>query len=377
MDFGTLLQYVRDRKKLALELRAEDLELIRRECLTGRRECGGNFTISSLETPMDVYRLKIDRWVYGEYASLQLPRSAIEFHTHPKRCLNANTCAVPVPSPQDVVNMFVGFSNETTLLHFLMTSHWLYAMVVSKSHKSVGFNATALADVMAIYLRPIHDLYTNSDPQPSTPFAKAGFRGHRYQKLCQFLANRTKLTRQGYLTQWHLASVALGLQMKRFAVDIPHVKVTLTDTDLGVTVKFDALVRPSGTVSCTMPPIHTILSALRTNGRGTFVCNNERLQLHLIEDMQHIRHNADTWNAWRGLVEELHHQLHLFFYGGVMAPLANTALNQSQYTGSLYSALVEYVFAPKVRGKKVESRFRALYGTIWNLFGVQLKFYSL
>jgi len=44
----------------------------------------------------------------GGYNFIKLPRGLIDWHSHPGKCKNDNTCAIGIPSPADLKNIIIG-----------------------------------------------------------------------------------------------------------------------------------------------------------------------------------------------------------------------------------------------------------------------------
>jgi len=50
----------------------------------------------------------------GGYNFIQMPRGAVDWHSHPRKCKNRNVCAIGLPSPADMINITLGAMHGTS-----------------------------------------------------------------------------------------------------------------------------------------------------------------------------------------------------------------------------------------------------------------------
>jgi hypothetical protein len=91
------------------------------------KEHGGNFAIDFHRKVLIHGKLSI-----GEYNSLSMDRGVVDFHSHPRKCLNDKTCAIGVPSPDDLINILVG-AVYGTIGHLLYAASGTYVIKVRPS----------------------------------------------------------------------------------------------------------------------------------------------------------------------------------------------------------------------------------------------------
>ncbi len=63
----------------------------------------------------------------GAYSRVKFPRGVVDFHSHPSKCLNKNTCAVGLPSPADCCNVIKGAA-KGTLFHMVLSREGTYVL---------------------------------------------------------------------------------------------------------------------------------------------------------------------------------------------------------------------------------------------------------
>lgn len=91
-------------------------------CENSMIEWGGNFVLD-----FDKKRLMRGSLAKGAYNELRMERGVVDMHTHPKKCLNSQTCAMGVPSMDDMANITIG-SKYGTVAHLLYASEGTYAI---------------------------------------------------------------------------------------------------------------------------------------------------------------------------------------------------------------------------------------------------------
>jgi hypothetical protein len=74
-----------------------------RRYLNDMVEHGGNFALNT-----KTRKLFSGDERTGKYNQVDMTRNLINFHTHPRNCLNDDTCAVGIPSPADITNIVYG-----------------------------------------------------------------------------------------------------------------------------------------------------------------------------------------------------------------------------------------------------------------------------
>lgn len=73
-----------------------------------------------------------DETVKGGYDYIDIPRALIDWHSHPGKCKSRDVCALGVPSPDDMRNVFIGaFSGS--LGHLVYAKEGTFTIQVSPS----------------------------------------------------------------------------------------------------------------------------------------------------------------------------------------------------------------------------------------------------
>jgi hypothetical protein len=110
-----------------VQLNASDHARILKEVDTNR-EFGGNFALRSHNGTRQLY---IEKGGYGTLDTVDISRNIVEFHTHPRKCVD-DDCALGVPSPPDITNILIG-SAFGTQYHVLYSSDGVFVISVPKS----------------------------------------------------------------------------------------------------------------------------------------------------------------------------------------------------------------------------------------------------
>jgi hypothetical protein len=86
----------------------------RRACTGDMIEHGGNFFI-------DVHKGVVVGAIEneGRYSRIQMTRGLMDWHSHPSKCKNENSCALGIPSPDDIENIVMGaiYKNKGHLVY--------------------------------------------------------------------------------------------------------------------------------------------------------------------------------------------------------------------------------------------------------------------
>jgi len=85
-------------------------DLLRKNTDHGSTEIGGHFT--NHELTRAVYNI-------GTYDGITIKRGVIEFHSHPAKC-SSDRCTIPIPSPNDVINICIGQLNNPPMLYHIL-----------------------------------------------------------------------------------------------------------------------------------------------------------------------------------------------------------------------------------------------------------------
>lgn len=91
------------------------------------REYGGNLAFDMKTKTL--CRGDID---HGKYNGIQMSRGVVDWHSHPARCLNNDTCAIGLPSPADLKNIMVGALFGTSA-HLVYAKEGTYLVQVRAS----------------------------------------------------------------------------------------------------------------------------------------------------------------------------------------------------------------------------------------------------
>jgi hypothetical protein len=153
----------------------------------------------------------------GKYNRIEMSRGVVDWHSHPRRCLNNNTCALGLPSPMDLGNIILGSIYGTS-------AHMVYAA-----------EGTYVLQVKAPVLRIIRD-----SPQALGDFI--AFVMDRFERLHRrFIRTHMKYNR--YRMLWLEHANASGLHARLFKGDkTPKIRIF-----------YDCHLRPSLPRALTVP----------------------------------------------------------------------------------------------------------------------------
>lgn len=94
-----------------------------REGLQLDHERGGNL---QLDTKGQLHQ---NQTVTGKYSQIVMPRSIVDWHSHPAKC-RKNVCALGIPSPADIKNVFIGALSGSNG-HMVVSKEGIYAIRVA------------------------------------------------------------------------------------------------------------------------------------------------------------------------------------------------------------------------------------------------------
>lgn len=87
------------------------------------------------------------------YDAIEMHRGLVEFHTHPTPCKNNKVCTVPIPSPEDMVNIVIGILCGVQC-HLLYSSDGVYCISMQEDE----LNAATLSwDHLKLYIHILYD----------------------------------------------------------------------------------------------------------------------------------------------------------------------------------------------------------------------------
>jgi len=89
-------------------------------------ESGGNTTIDFKK-----HVISEGKTSKGEYDSIHLPRGVVDWHSHPRKCLNDDKCALGIPSPADLGNVALG-ALYGTKVHMVYSREGTYEIKLCK-----------------------------------------------------------------------------------------------------------------------------------------------------------------------------------------------------------------------------------------------------
>ncbi len=109
-------------------LDVNDYTTIMEQVLHDKVEYGGNFAVDFKNKTM-----YIGDWKSGKHSEVDLCRGLVDWHTHPKTCINVvgsseQECTIPAPSHHDLVNILKG-TLHGTVAHFLFTELGTWVIV--------------------------------------------------------------------------------------------------------------------------------------------------------------------------------------------------------------------------------------------------------
>lgn len=132
----------------------------------------------------------------GGYNFIKMPRGLIDWHSHPNRCRDADTCAVGLPSPADLKNIAIG------------------AVFGTQGHLVYSDEGTYLVQLHPETLSKLRE-----DPCNMELFACA------VDKICVYLHHdhirNKKQSYTGYQRKWFPVVRALGFNVRLFPGDAP------------------------------------------------------------------------------------------------------------------------------------------------------------
>jgi hypothetical protein len=71
----------------------------------------------------------------GEFDRVNLKRGVVDWHTHPAKCMNSDTCTVGLPSPADMANVIIGVSMGT-LAHMVYSREGTYLVQMTNTMRA-------------------------------------------------------------------------------------------------------------------------------------------------------------------------------------------------------------------------------------------------
>jgi hypothetical protein len=143
----------------------------------------------------------------GKYNQIDMVRGVVDFHTHPRQCLNDNTCAVGIPSPADINNIMLG-AIYGTMGHLVYSREGTYLIQISpRLLEAIQCDATRLDQANAAMERASDDLHA------------------------EFLKRRFPY--KSYIQRWLSLMRRMGLKVRLFKLNtVPRFRVSF-DCALG------------------------------------------------------------------------------------------------------------------------------------------------
>jgi hypothetical protein len=94
-------------------------------------EFGGNG-----EVDYNAFEVEAKEHTSGKYDRVKVPDGVISWHSHPRKCLNSNACAIGLPSPIDLYNIYASVT-KGTIWHIVYAAEGSYAIKVRQDYRDV------------------------------------------------------------------------------------------------------------------------------------------------------------------------------------------------------------------------------------------------
>jgi len=72
----------------------------------------------------------------GKYDRVEVPDGTVTWHSHPGKCLNRNACAIGLPSPMDLSNIY-GAVKKGVIWHLVYSKEGCFAIKVRQDYRDV------------------------------------------------------------------------------------------------------------------------------------------------------------------------------------------------------------------------------------------------
>lgn len=105
----------------------EEIHRQNRRATLSMVEHGGNTIIN-----FDKKTLLLGERSEGKYASISMPRGVVDWHSHPRKCKDRQTCALGLPSPADMCNVLIG-AVYGSQAHLVYAAEGTYVITVQPS----------------------------------------------------------------------------------------------------------------------------------------------------------------------------------------------------------------------------------------------------
>lgn len=94
----------------------------------------------------------------GKYNHISMTRGAVDWHSHPAKCLNDDTCALGLPSPTDLENIVLG-ALFGTVAHMVYSKEGTY-VVSLKQDLLARLQKATMAD-LELFMREIEHVFND------------------------------------------------------------------------------------------------------------------------------------------------------------------------------------------------------------------------
>ena len=96
---------------------------------------------------------------HGEYASVDLSRGVVDWHTHPRSCLNDDMCALGLPSPTDLANVALEMVFGT-VAHMVYSKEGTYVLQIDpKILNHISQSKQAVKEYQRFLLKKFEQLH--------------------------------------------------------------------------------------------------------------------------------------------------------------------------------------------------------------------------
>jgi hypothetical protein len=151
----------------------------------------------------------------GTFANVDLHRGIVDWHTHPDKCLDEDTCTIGLPSPSDMANVAIGASMGNQA-HLVYSREGTYTIQMTQLERR-----KLLSDAKYAREYPAH-----VDRVLSKVFRKFGKVPHEKFKGGRMTAAQGKQFYAQFTDEYTAAAEKLGFIMKLFPGDmVPVVNI--------------------------------------------------------------------------------------------------------------------------------------------------------
>lgn len=137
-------------------------------------EFGGNSTID-----YNAFVVQGKDVAPGQYDRVKVPDGTITWHSHPRKCLNSNACAVGLPSPMDLGNIYSAVS-KGVIWHIVYSSEGSYCIKVRQDYRDAIKERSdilpALKERMYKDFNALHNRFKRSRARDYKLYSKEWFR---------------------------------------------------------------------------------------------------------------------------------------------------------------------------------------------------------